>query len=71
MDTAALRIEQANDRLVRRAITMGGSCTGEHGIGLGKMEYLKLEQPSSLPLMRTIKQSVDPFNLMNPGKIFV
>jgi D-lactate dehydrogenase (cytochrome) len=64
------RIEQANDRLVRRALAMGGSCTGEHGIGLGKIPYLELEHPSSLPLMRAIKHTIDPHNLMNPGKIF-
>jgi len=56
-------------RLVQRALAMGGTCSGEHGIGLGKKKYLESEHADALPAMRAIKQSLDPQNLMNPGKI--
>jgi len=59
-----------NSRLVKRALDMGGTCTGEHGIGLGKMGYLEAEQSTAIPLMRDVKSVLDPKNLMNPGKIF-
>lgn len=57
-------------RLVERAIAMDGTCTGEHGIGLGKRKYMTLEHgENALDVMRAIKQALDPHNLMNPGKI--
>jgi len=59
-----------NDRLVRRAIAMGGTCTGEHGVGLGKIAYLESEQGAGIEVMRAIKAALDPQGLMNPGKIF-
>ena len=58
-----------NDRLVRRAISMGGTSTGEHGIGYGKLEYMPLEHGASLDVMRALKQTLDPDNIMNPGKV--
>jgi D-lactate dehydrogenase (cytochrome) len=59
-----------NDRLIRRAIAMGGTCSGEHGVGYGKARYLQLEHgESAVGLMRTIKRALDPSDLMNPGKI--
>jgi len=59
-----------NERLVERALRMGGTCTGEHGIGIGKMGSLEMEHGDAIPAMRAIKRALDPANLFNPGKIF-
>ena len=61
---------EINARLVRRAQAMGGTCTGEHGVGIGKMDYLPHEHGAALDVMKTIKRALDPDNLMNPGKMF-
>ena len=58
-----------NERLVMRALAMDGTCTGEHGVGYGKMKYLEAEHGSSLDVMRTLKRALDPDNRMNPGKM--
>lgn len=64
-------VEQLHERLARRAIDMGGTCTGEHGIGLGKKALLEYEVGrDTVAVMRTIKQALDPHGLLNPGKIF-
>jgi len=57
-------------RLVERAQSMGGTCTGEHGVGLGKKKYLVAEHGEALELMRALKRTLDPDNRMNPRKIF-
>lgn len=63
--------EQLNTRLVERALRLGGTCTGEHGVGLHKMDFLVQEAgPGAIAMMRAIKQALDPHNIMNPGKIF-
>jgi D-lactate dehydrogenase (cytochrome) len=56
-------------RMAERAIAMDGTCTGEHGVGQGKIRYLEAELGSALDLMRSIKRAIDPLNIMNPGKI--
>ena len=58
-----------NDRLVERALRLGGTCTGEHGVGIGKMKFMEREHGAALDTMRRIKQALDPQNLMNPGKM--
>ena len=63
-------IRDFSDKLVEKALELGGTATGEHGIGLNKKKYLTLEHSSSLNLMKLIKKTLDPENIMNPGKIF-
>ena len=68
-DPAAVKhVKAAYDRLVDRALEMGGTCTGEHGIGSGKRHYLKREHGPALAWMQAIKTALDPDNIMNPGK---
>ena len=63
--------EKLNHQLVMRALSMEGTCTGEHGVGLHKMEFLVTETGAgAVDMMRTIKRALDPKNIMNPGKIF-
>jgi len=61
--------QRLNDRLVHRALAMCGTCTGEHGVGLGKMHFLQAEHGEALSLMRQLKAAFDPQGIMNPGKI--
>ena len=62
------RVKQVYTRLIDRAIEMGGTCTGEHGIGTGKRAYLEKEHGPALGFMRAVKAAFDPHNIMNPGK---
>jgi D-lactate dehydrogenase (cytochrome) len=62
--------ERLNDRLVMRALAMDGTCTGEHGVGLGKQKFLIAEHGEAVGVMRQVKQALDPLNILNPGKIF-
>ena len=65
------RAEQLNHQLVARALKLGGTCTGEHGVGLHKMGFLVDEAGAgSIDMMRAIKRALDPKNILNPGKIF-
>lgn len=62
--------QRINDRMVSRAIAMEGTCTGEHGVGIGKRHCLEQEFGDALDIMRDLKRTLDPLNVMNPGKIF-
>ncbi|MBT4045032.1 MAG: FAD-binding protein [Rhodospirillaceae bacterium] len=61
--------EDLNERLVNRALAMDGTCTGEHGVGLGKQKYMRAEHGDALNVMRAVKAAIDPTNIMNPGKM--
>jgi D-lactate dehydrogenase (cytochrome) len=68
--TDIARAESVNERMVHRAIAMDGTCTGEHGIGLHKLDFLVHEAgEEAVDLMRTIKHALDPNNIFNPGKV--
>jgi D-lactate dehydrogenase (cytochrome) len=65
-------MEQArrlNEKIVHRALSLDGTCTGEHGIGCGKLDFLIAEHGEAVSVMRAIKKAIDPDNIMNPGKI--
>jgi D-lactate dehydrogenase (cytochrome) len=66
------RVHEASQRIVEEAIAHGGTCTGEHGIGVGKREYLRQEaDAAAIETMQSIKSALDPNNILNPGKIFI
>jgi D-lactate dehydrogenase (cytochrome) len=64
------KIREFNDLLIRKALELNGTITGEHGVGLHKKEYLLEEHGDNIPVMKMIKRSIDQNNIMNPGKIF-
>ena len=64
-------LESINHDIVHRAVAVGGTCTGEHGIGIGKRKFMQLEHGDGYALMKQIKDLMDPKGLMNPGKMFL
>ena len=66
-----LKAKEHNKWMVEKAINLGGTCTGEHGVGYGKSEFLAKEAGSSIEVMRSIKNAFDPQGILNPGKIFL
>jgi D-lactate dehydrogenase (cytochrome) len=65
------KVEAVNRRIVEKALEFEGTCTGEHGVGIGKRSFLPDEHGGSLELMKRIKTLIDPEGLFNPGKIFL
>jgi D-lactate dehydrogenase (cytochrome) len=65
------RAQLANDAVVDQAIALGGTSTGEHGVGIGKAKYMEREHGTAVEVMRNLKQMLDPNGILNPGKIFV
>jgi D-lactate dehydrogenase (cytochrome) len=63
-------VQGFHDRLVERALRMDGTCSGEHGVGQGKIRYLAQEHRTGVEVMIAIKKALDPLNILNPGKIF-
>ena len=68
--TVYKKIREFSDLLIDKTLELEGTITGEHGVGLHKKSYLLKEHPDNVPIMKTIKRSLDPNNIMNPGKIF-
>jgi D-lactate dehydrogenase (cytochrome) len=68
-DAELAEADALNDRLVARAIALEGTCTGEHGIGVGKKKFMRMEHGEGIEVMRAIKRALDPRNILNPGKI--
>lgn len=64
------KANRVNEQIVEYALSVGGTCTGEHGVGLGKMKYQRKEHGEAVDIMKNIKQVLDPMNILNPGKIF-
>ena len=63
-------VNALNERLVHRALAMGGTSTGEHGVGYGKVDFMTAEHGDAISVMRAIKNAIDPDTIMNPGKVF-
>ncbi|UNU73965.1 FAD-binding protein [Moraxella nasovis] len=70
-DTEVAHAKEILERLARRAIDMDGTCTGEHGVGQGKRQYMNDEHGGALAFMKSIKHAIDPNNIMNPDKIWL
>jgi D-lactate dehydrogenase (cytochrome) len=65
------RVDEAHKRIVEKALAFEGTCTGEHGVGIGKRGFLSEEHGNSLELMKRLKELIDPEGLFNPGKLFL
>ncbi len=65
------KVTKLNEEFIKYAISVDGTTTGEHGIGIGKRKFLPIEHPTSLPIMKDIKKLLDPKGILNPGKIFL
>ena len=63
------RASRVNERMIERALAMGGTCTGEHGVGIGKQDALRAQHGAGVDVMRAIKTAMDPAGILNPGKV--
>ncbi|UCG26257.1 MAG: FAD-binding protein, partial [Chloroflexota bacterium] len=69
-EETAKRAHEVNDSVVYKAIELGGTSTGEHGVGIGKAKYMEREHGAAIDVMRSLKMALDPNGILNPGKIF-
>lgn len=69
-DEEVREAKRLNEEIVEYALSKGGTCTGEHGVGIGKLKYQSREHGAAYQVMKTIKYALDPKGIMNPGKIF-
>ena len=70
LDDTFAELKEISHKVAMVALELGGTCTGEHGVGLGKQQLMSLERgPVAINLMKTIKSSIDEKNIMNPGKV--
>ncbi|MCP4428271.1 MAG: hypothetical protein GY803_27600 [Chloroflexi bacterium] len=65
-----MRVTAVNETIVLKALELGGTITGEHGVGIGKAKFMARKHGPALDVMRDLKQTLDPRGILNPGKIF-
>jgi D-lactate dehydrogenase (cytochrome) len=64
------KLHEVNNNVIRRTLEVGGTCSGEHGVGYGKIKYLEAQYgPGGVRMMKAVKTALDPFQIMNPGKV--
>ena len=70
MPSQLAEARRLNERMIERSLALGGTTTGEHGVGSGKIAYIEQEHGPAVDVMRVLKAALDPDSILNPGKIF-